>query len=143
MLIYVFPFMSNRPGLFFEGAAAYDLAALGEWKGQSWQVAGNKPYQLFQGYGFASIYYQAFQSFELLQRIQFLKYSMLLVMCLNILFWWWMRKRIKTDTFIVLPIILTITLALFLSFVTVPYNYLFWNLLFLLPVISMRIRWFN
>jgi hypothetical protein len=143
ILIYVFPFISIRPGLFFEGAAAYDLAALGEWKGQYWQASGDKPYQLSQGYGFAAIYFQAFQSFELLQRIQILKYSMLLVMCVNILFWWWMRKRIKTDDNIALPIILMITLALFLSFVTVPYNYLFWNLLFLLPVISMRIRWFN
>lgn len=142
LLLYVFPFMRSDPMIFFDGAAAYDIAALGEWKGQSWQAAGDPPYQLFQGYGFASWVYKFYPATILATKIHFLKNLLLLVMILNVVFGlvyvWKYRPDMSS-----LPALLIITLGVFFSFVLVPYNYLFWNVLFLLPIATMHIRWFE
>jgi hypothetical protein len=128
--------------IFFDGAAAYDIAALGEWKGQSWQAAGDPPYQLFQGYGFASWVYMFYPATMLETKIHFLKNLLLLVMILNVVFGlvylWKYRPDMSS-----LPALLIITLGVFFSFVLVPYNYLYWNVLFLLPISTMHIRWFE
>lgn len=136
-LVYVIPFMIKSPWIFFEGAEAYDTAALGEWDGKEWQKPGDKPFQIFRGYGFASWFYE-FASGELMAKIHLLKKVLVAVMGLNILFWIFVRPRNKQPMAMVAILFFTITL--FFSFVLVPYGYLFWNVLFLLPVLCMNTR---
>lgn len=57
LLFYVLPFLLAEPFSFWKGFESYPIAALGEWKGQAWQKAGDPPFQLFQGFGFASWIY--------------------------------------------------------------------------------------
>lgn len=55
--LYIIPFLLSDPGAFWRGYQSYPIAALGEWRGQSWQTPGSAPFQLFQGLGFASWIY--------------------------------------------------------------------------------------
>ena len=57
---YIIPFLLKDPSIFINGNSSYDVAALGEWDGQSWQAPGDRPLQLFQGLGFASWAYNSF-----------------------------------------------------------------------------------
>lgn len=57
LILYVFPFLLSEPFSFWRGFESYPIAALGEWQGQSWQKPGEPPFQLFQGFGFASYIY--------------------------------------------------------------------------------------
>lgn len=140
-ILYIIPFYSVDPLIFIKGASAYDIAALGEWTGQSWQQPGDLPYQLFQGYGFASYFYR-FCPGDLSLKITVLKYVLLSVMLLKIILSIALHKRLgKNPEFSIIILFLTITL--FPCFALVPYNYLFWNLLFVSPVMLMNIRLFK
>jgi len=137
LVLYVLPFLSHDWNIFFKGASAYDVAALNEWKGQSWQPAGDRPFQLFQGFGFASWIY-AFTPGDLQVKIQLLKNILLLVMASSaILFMLWNYR--KNNPLHELLSLFLIT-ALFPSLSLVPYNYLFWNMLFLIPVCLSAVR---
>lgn len=140
ILVYVLPFLSVQPGLFLEGASAYDVAALGEWKGQSWQNPGDLPYQVFQGYGMAAWYYTLAGSNHLLAGIKALKYSLLLVMLVSVCTYA-LSTRIRQFFNGNLLALLYAMLVLFFLFVPVPYNYLYWNILFLLPLLIARFKW--
>lgn len=139
LLIYVVPFLLTDPSIFLHGAQAYDLAAYGEWKGQTWQQPGEQPYQLFQGYGLASWYYSWFPG-TLTAKIQALKFSLLISMTLMIL------TLILSYRFIgAHPLFRVVAcwliLAVFTAFVLVPYNYLFWNVMLMMLVPLAKIQW--
>ncbi|MFN4972099.1 MAG: hypothetical protein ACK5GX_03625 [Bacteroidota bacterium] len=140
LLVYVLPFLTVQPGVFLEGASAYDVAALGEWKGQSWQNPGDLPYQIFQGYGMAAWYYTVAGSNQLLAGITALKYSLFLVMVSSICMYT-LSIRIRQFFSNNLTALLYTLLVLFFLFVPVPYNYLYWNILFLLPFLVARFKW--
>jgi hypothetical protein len=138
---YIVPFMWQQPSVFFDGAAAYDAAALGEWKGQNWQEEGSPPYQLFQGYGFAAHVYKVVGTQNLMDGIRVIKISMFVSLSLLMLAWGlYLCKHINIIQ-ATYPIILYSVIVVLLSFVTVPYNYLFWNVLFAIPIITLNRRW--
>lgn len=137
--LYFIPFLMRDPGIFTEGARAYDVAALGEWSGQSWQNKGDLPYQLFQGYGFASWFYLKAPG-TLLQKIGWLKMTLLLVMALHALFMIMLYRRIKPHP-LFRAIACWTTLCCFLLFVLVPYSYLYWSYLFVMLVLIAQYPW--
>lgn len=138
---YIIPFVWQQPTVFFDGAAAYDAAALGEWKGQSWQAPGSNPYQLYQGYGFAAHIYAMVGINDLMKGVQLIKICMFGSLLLLILGWAIYLKKYAEKTITAYPSILFSTLFVMFVFVTVPYNYLFWNVLFAVPVITVNRKW--
>ena len=141
LLLYVIPFVWHDPTLFFKGAQAYDVAALGEWDGQSWQAKGDKPFQLFRGYGFASWFYSIGEA-NLLDKINLLKKTLLLSMPICwLVCYLYFKKSNQTHMNKVLS--LFVVISVFNSFVLVPYNYLYWHILFLIPVVIMQTKIFH
>ncbi|MFA6261320.1 MAG: hypothetical protein WC760_07630 [Bacteroidia bacterium] len=139
LFIYIIPFLLTDPTIFLNGAKAYDLAAFGEWKGQAWQQPGERPYQLFQGYGLASWYYSWFPG-NLNEKIHALKLSLLISMGLMIIaLLVSYRYYGKHPLFRVVACWLI--LGVFTSFVLVPYNYLFWNFMCMMLVPLAKIPW--
>ncbi|MFN4083932.1 MAG: hypothetical protein ACK4K9_09895 [Bacteroidia bacterium] len=141
LIIYAAPFLQEDPLVFFKGAKAYDTAALGEWDGQDWQKSGDKPFQLFRGFGFASWFY-SFSSGDLISKIQLNKFVLLIIMLVNTLVWMTTYSLVK-NKFMLQSVMLFFSLFIFFSFVMVPYNYLFWNVLFLMPVLLLPVKLLN
>jgi hypothetical protein len=140
LFIYIIPFLFHQPDIFFEGAAAYDIAALNEWRGQSWQQPGDNPYQLFQGFGLAVWFYKWFGSTALAEGIKALKFTLLGVMIalnVSVLFIPRLREFFRHR----LTSLMFVQLLLFFMLVLVPYNYLYWNIVFLIPVLLMTKSW--
>ena len=127
ILVFYVPFLIQSPHMLNSGSQLWIDAALGEWKGQSWQAPGDKPFQLFQGMGFASwIYTWAYGSLQ--EKILFTKNLMLIMSLLSLMgsiIWIWMKRNSGQLSLLAL-FALKISLLIFYSFVFVPYVYLFW-----------------
>ena len=127
-VFYIIPFLLKDPNIFLKGNSSYDTAAVGEWQGQSWQAPSDKPFQLFQGLGFASWAYNNFSG-DLMEKIS--KYKNILLVCsilsalLLVVFVYKKHKKYPQQLLhlAALKVILTIVFA----FVLVPYSYLFWS----------------
>ena len=106
----------------------YDIATLDEWNGQSWQLAGDKPYQLFRGTGLAGLFYDSWggTTQEKLKMFQLLQLWVLIFITGILILWYWMLGRKKVLSW---PLMVTgslkIYLAFFYAFVQIPYVYLF------------------
>ncbi len=129
---YLIPFLLKDTSIFFKGAASYDLAALGEWNGQSWQQAHDRPHQLFQGLGFASWAY-SFLNGSLENRIYIFKTIMLLITCISILIIgiYFIKNKHKHSLANWHLASLKVILTIVISFSLVPYSYLFWSTIIL------------
>lgn len=127
---YVIPFLIKDPSIFFKGAASYDLAALGEWNGQSWQQAHDRPHQLFKGLGFASWAF-SFLNGSLEYRISIFKTIMLLITCISIVIIaiFFIKNKHKYSLANWHLASLKVVLTIVISFSLVPYSYLFWSTL--------------
>lgn len=132
LVFYVIPFMIKDPNIFFKGAASYDLAALGEWDGQSWQQENDRPFQLFQGLGFASWGYN-FLPGSLTQKIQLFKMIMLIaiISTISLSIYYIIKNQFKFQAAKYNLACLKLILTVVLSFSLVPYPYLFWTNLML------------
>lgn len=127
-IFYIIPFLFKDNGIFFKGAASYDLAALGEWDGQSWQQATDRPNQLFHGLGFASWAY-SFLNGSLDFKIHIFKIMMLSSCLMTILFLiiYFIKNKNKYQIGNWHLASLKIIITVILSFSLVPYSYLFWT----------------
>lgn len=125
---YIIPFLLKDNSIFFKGAASYDIAALGEWDGQNWQQATDRPFQLFQGLGFASWAY-SFLNGSLENKIHILKIIMLLSGFITILFLiiYFIKNKNKYKIVNWHLASLKIVITVILSFSLVPYSYLFYT----------------
>lgn len=139
--ILFIPFVLQTPNMYDGFNANYISSLVNEWKGQPWQKPGDKPFQLFQGLGFASWFYEFYQG-DLPQKIVVLKntllYSGVLVMITQLLFWLKNRNNIDQSLFALLS--LKVALTLFYAFIIVPYIYLNWIPLAVSIVILSRIN---
>jgi hypothetical protein len=127
MLIFYLPFLIQSPHMLSSGSNLWIDAALGEWKGQSWQALGDNPFQLFQGMGFASWIY-TWGTGSLQEKIIFTKNLMLffsVLTMLGMIVFVWLKKN-QFDKKLMALFCLKISLLVFYSFVFVPYVYLFW-----------------
>lgn len=134
LLLYVLPFLSKDMEIFFRGVKTYTIAGLGEWKGQSWQAPGEKPFQLFRGTGLAALFYESSSApverkLEQFKQIHLLA-SLATVLLLVIWYWFKLRKQ-KMPLQLVAAASLKIYLAVFYGFVLIPYVYLY-----IIPLIS-------
>jgi len=127
---YVIPFLLKDTSIFFKGAASYDLAALGEWNGQSWQQTNDRPHHLFQGLGFASWAY-SFLNGTLENKIQVYKTIMLIIVCISMIFIgvYFIKNKYKYSLTNWHLASLKVILTIVISFSLVPYSYLFWSTL--------------
>ncbi len=131
-LFFVLPFVLRQPDMVSQIGNLYVKASVGEWDGQAWQKPGDKPFQLFQGTGFASWVYE-FTDGTLVNKIErinkllflFSGGTMLLLLFLRLK---WLQK-IPSQIYALFS--LKISIVVFLSFVVIPYVYLFWTVLFI------------
>jgi hypothetical protein len=141
LLFFVIPFVLPIPEMLKTFNANYTTSILGEWKGQSWQAPTDRPFQLFQGIGLASWFYQ-FGSGSLLERIELNKNALFLFSILSsltiILLQSKIIKTIGANLFSLLA--LKFMLTIFYAFIMVPYDYLNWVPLVVSIVILSRIN---
>lgn len=127
LLLYIIPYLSADWQLFTKGVGKYVGAASAEWSGQWWQKPGDMPIQLSRGFGFA-IYFYKWLSGDLIYKITMLKNaqlitSLLTVGALTIAYFWKFKNYVTVELYALLS--LKFTLAVFYSFVLVPYIYMF------------------
>lgn len=128
LVLYVLPFMTKDPMLFFKGLKNYDQMAVGQWTDiPSWYAHIGKPYILSQGLGFA-IYFLEYWDGEIIDKIKAIKLVhvllSVLIMVGTILFYHIRRPKIK-DVNLYLLGSLALYLTVFYSFVFAPFSYLF------------------
>lgn len=133
-VLYVIPFLIKDFSIFLRGVQTYTIAGIGEWKGQSWQAPGDKPFQLFRGTGLAGYYYDR-SSGTVEQKLETYK-TIHLVLTLSTVFllavWYWLLgKKQKLYIPLVAAAALKIYMAVFYGFVLIPYVYLY-----IVPLIS-------
>lgn len=127
LLLYVLPFLLERPQSFKNAQDYYALAAHKEWSGQSWQQAGDDPFQISRGLGFAYWCYRLMPG-TLAERIEVVR---LLHLCMSLLtvavfIWLYFRNyRTKMPLPVFLMGSLHVYLWVFTLFIQVPYPYLF------------------
>jgi hypothetical protein len=130
-LLYGLPFLSQDSQLLTKGFHYHTQAALGEWKGQAWQQAHEKPFQLFRGIGFAGIFYDYYNGSleEKLNAFQWLHRLLCAATCVLLaIYFFIVRKRVAVQLFALAS--LKIYLAIFYHFIQIPYDYLFLTLLY-------------
>ncbi|MBU6324650.1 MAG: hypothetical protein KJS92_04105 [Bacteroidetes bacterium] len=127
LLLYVWPFLSERPDSFMNAQKCYTTAAEKEWMGQSWQKPGDNPFQISRGFGFAWWFYKLAPgslSDKILAARQFQLLALLLTT--GALAFFYFRKLKETMP---LPVFLLGSLHVYLwvfsLFIHVPYPYLF------------------
>ncbi len=139
-VFFVIPFVIPNPDFLKSFNNIYLQGAIREWSGQSWQHPGDKPFQLFQGMGFASWFY-CFYEGTLEEKILALKWVLVgvcfLSMLIPILYHHKVRKIISSELFALLS--LKFCLTLFYAFILVPYIYLFWIPLIVSVVIINKV----
>ena len=142
LLIYVIPFLLKDGSIFIKGYHYHTQAALNEWKGQSWQQPGEKPFQLFRGLGFAGLFYDHYKGTieEKLNayRLLHLFLSAGSVIALGILFYF-KRKTVSYKVFALAG--LKIYLAVFYHFIQIPYDYLYVTLIYIsIPIVWLSLK---
>lgn len=130
--IYVLPFLLQDSTIFIDGSLSYDIAALGEWKGQTWQNLGSDPWHLFQGLGFASWTYKFYHG-DLISQIQFQKTALFLFsfLSLGVSFLFVIKFKNKINSGVLHLASLKLILTFVFAFSLVPYVYLFWTSIFI------------
>jgi hypothetical protein len=144
LLFFVVPFVLPSPEILLKMNANYITSTVEEWNGQSWQAPGDRPFQLFQGIGFASWFYE-FGSGTLVNKIEltktFLFVISLIAMILLILFYSKIRETIDKDLFSLLA--LKLMLTIFYALIMIPYDYLNWVPIIISVVILSRVNYSN
>jgi len=142
LLFFVIPFVLPSPEILLKMNANYITSTVEEWNGQSWQTPSDRPFQLFQGIGFASWFYE-FGSGSLVSKIELTKTFLFVIsvmaMLLLLLFYKKIRETIDKDLFSLLT--LKLMLTLFYALIMIPYDYLNWVPLILSIVILSRINY--
>lgn len=125
--LYVLPFMTQDPFVFFKGVKYYDQSTLGEWRPHAWQSDGEIPYHLGRGIGFAVYAYTGMEA-ELIDKVNRMKLinvaTAALTFLLMLAFYFLMKKRIKHMKLFLIGM-LKVYLMIFYSFIYMPYLYLY------------------
>jgi hypothetical protein len=123
ILLYVKPFLSQDWTIFTHALSEYRIATLGEWSRTDGPSGG--PVHLFNGLGFASVFYNHVPG-DLPTRISWLQKADVLfsvgAVALGALAYWRLRGRL--DYRVLALITLHFYLATFYAFIQIPYAYL-------------------
>jgi hypothetical protein len=137
LVIFVIPFLSQDPMIYFNGLKHYSKAALGEWNNSRNSGA------MYDGLGVAGLFHHDLEGemserLAALQRTQFVVSMAAVVLCG--LIWW--KKRAKMQH---LPLFLLGSLkfyfAFFYGFIQMPYTYLMLTPCFL--SVAMLVAWYR
>ncbi len=133
-LLYIVPFLLKDVSIFLKGLQTYSNASLSEWKGQTWQAPGDKPFQLFRGTGMAAWFYNRSRGTveEKLKMYKTIHLVLTMSAVLLLAVWYWLiGKKQRLYIPLVAAAALKIYLAVFYGFVLIPYVYLY-----IVPLIS-------
>ncbi len=131
LVFYVIPFLSKDPTIFLRGFEYHTEAALITFTPYHWQAEGEIPVLLTQGYGFA-IYIDAIidgtraDKSNALRLLHFA--SLCLMVFVSLITFFKIKNRIDYRIFLLGT--LKIYLVLFYNFIQIPYNYLYFPLVF-------------
>ncbi|MBK9735148.1 MAG: hypothetical protein IPO92_09355 [Saprospiraceae bacterium] len=142
IILYVLPFMSKEPMLFFNGIKVYDQMALSLWSNvPDWYQHVGKPYTLTQGVGFA-IYFLDFWDGDMIDKISAIKWiqiiSSMLLSAITIGVYYFKKTKI-VDTSLYLLGSLSVYLTVFYSLIFAPFSYLFLVPFFVLFAILFKV----
>ena len=126
VFIYIIPFLSKDYRIFQKGMAYYDVATLGEWHPKAFQNKNDRPFHLSKGVG-AAIYFYDFSKEDAATKISVLKkvhllLSVSIILLLSLAF---IKYRNKYDPRVFSLSALKIYLAVFYTFIQIPYCYLY------------------
>jgi len=121
--LYVIPFLSKDWSYLYASPATYSNRAIGEWYRLNEK---GLPAHLYSGTGFAYLFYNKYQPANLMAGYIILKKT-LFISLLSVIFimgiWYWFnRKKINKEIFLLASF--KIYLSVFLAFIVVPYSYL-------------------
>jgi hypothetical protein len=141
LAVIFLPFIIQTPEMYKDFNGNYLSGVINEWQGQPWQKPGAKPFQLFQGMGFASWFYE-FYSGDLPAKIVAIRTTLLwvsagLMVSLTVIFFR-LKNTIGQSLFALLS--LKLSLTFFYAFIMVPYIYLNWVPLIISVLIISRIN---
>lgn len=133
LVIYVFPFLWNDWEIFGKGLAYYDQTAVGQWYPQSWQQAGDKPWHLSRGMGFAIYFFDFLEGspemkLAINKKIHLLGSALAALMILAGYFYW-RKKGLNRRIYMIVS--LKFYLLIFYGLFQVPFSYLYMLPLFL------------
>lgn len=127
LLLYVFPFMTRDPAIFFKGFAYHSKVTFNLWHPMHWQPADAKPFLLFEGMGFAGWLYDTIGGdVASKQRIlAVLQYGGAIVITALLGLWYHFQLREYLGYRIFLLLALKLYLVWFYAFIALPYKYYF------------------
>lgn len=142
VVLYVLPFMTREPLLFFNSLKNYNQMAELLWSTvPDWFQHIGKPYALAQGLGFA-IYFLDYWDGSMLEKISALKIVhitlSLSITILTVVIYYFKKSSIKDANLFLLGS-MSLYLTIFYNFVFAPYSYLFIVPFFVLFVILYKI----
>ncbi len=126
LILYVLPFMTKDPMLFFKSMKNYDSMAKVQWEVISDWYAIKKPYTLVQGFGFA-VFFNDFLSYDTLTKLKVIKYAQI-ALCLIVTTWFcflFWKKENNINNEMLLLASLKIFMVIFYGFIFVPFSYLY------------------
>ncbi len=140
IIFYIIPFVIPNPEVLSKGSNLWIDASLNEWDGQDWQPKGDRPFQLFQGLGFASWFHQFYPG-TLMDKLLACKNALIGCSILSTLFLMYARfKNSSLDQRIFLLLSFKFSITIFYSLVFIPYVYLYWVPLALSMVILVQLK---
>ena len=144
IIVYVIPFMSQDPFIFFKGLKYYSHAAVGEWLVKSFQSEGDIPFHLGQGVGFA-VYFYEFAKGTLEENLNLAKSFHVIVslttVVLSFIAFYFRKNKVALSFLILLSF--KIHLSVFYAFIHIPYVYLQLVPLFVSVAILYEINLFS
>lgn len=139
LLFYFIPFFSQDTSIFMRGYNYHSEGAIQAWKVMPWQEAGEMPFTLYKGLGFAWVYYENYAG-ELADKVDAYRFLHLIlsISCIAILSLLFFKIKNKIDYRIFLLGSLKIYLVIFYNFIQIPFGYLFLVSIFIsLPMLAL------
>ncbi len=147
ILLYVLPFLTKQPMLFFDGLKYYDKTAIGQWTDiPSWYAAVGKPFHLTQGLS-TSIYFYDFWKGDISAKLGAARtlHGLLCVgsVLLSAVVYWFWRKREDFNYQAFMLVSLKFYFIFFYGFFYVPFSYLYLIPIFYSIAILMKLRFYT
>ncbi len=143
VVLYVLPFLTKQPMLFFDGLKYYDKTAIGQWSDiPSWYQHVGKPFHLSQGQSTA-IYFYDFWNGDISTKLNAARLFHLLacifsVIVISFCYHNW-KKHNSFDYSSFLLLSLKFYFVFFYGFFYVPFSYLYWIPLFFTLAILFKV----
>jgi hypothetical protein len=142
LAVYVIPFFSKDTSIFMNGYNYHSHGAVQAWRVFEWQNPDEPPFALYKGLGFGIFFYEGMDGSTADKVLAYRKFhlaaSLLTVIGLGLLYFFWMKKNIDYRIFLLAS--LKIYLVIFYNFIQIPFGYLYFVPTFLsAPIILMMV----